>query len=378
MKTKLALILGIRPDIIRATKIIKLLDKDHNVDLKFIWSGQHYSDNLKSIFFKELNLRNPDFELGCSGETDAEVVSKVIIKLYEVFKEINPEVAIFLGDNNTNCGALTASQLNIPIIHIEGCMRSYDWRMPEEKYRVIIDNLSDIIYAYLESYKEKGIKEGISADRIIVTGNPIVDILKEYFTPEISERYHKTLKKYNLEKDNYYLMTCHRRENVEIKKYLKRITSFTSHFNYTILFPASYRTQKNLEKFKINLPNNVKMLDPIGYYDFLYLMNNSRAVLTDSGTAVEEACILGIPSIQMRFSTERPEVYDVGASIKFDPTQAYNEEEIKEIINKVELIKGKSWENPFGDGKASERIVKDITQRVISKKGFDTHNKRDE
>src|SRR3989344_2112179 len=152
MTAKLALILGIRPDIIRAAKIIKLLDKDSNVNLKFIWSGQHYSNNLKGIFFRELNLRNPDFELGCSGETDAEVASKVINKLYNVLREIKPEAVIFLGDNNTNCGALAAAQLNIPIIHIEGCMRSYDWRMPEEKYRTMVDHISDVIYAYLDSY----------------------------------------------------------------------------------------------------------------------------------------------------------------------------------------------------------------------------------
>ena len=376
MTTKLALLLGIRPDIIRAAKIIKLLDESPEVDLKFIWSGQHYSDNLKSIFFRELNLRNPDIELGCSGETDAEVASKVITKLYDVLKEMNPSAVIFLGDNNTNCGALAASQLNIPIVHIEGCMRSYDWRMPEEKYRTMVDNLSDVIYAYLDSYKEKGLKEGISPDRIIVTGNPIVDILKDYFTPEIAEKYQETLKKYEVTKDNYHLMTCHRRENVEFETYLKRIIDFISKSKYKVLFPASYRTQKNLETFNITLPKNVEIVDPIGYYDFLHLMNNSCAVLTDSGTVVEEACVLNIPSIQMRFSTERPEVYDVGASIQFDPTQELNEEDIKNIFDKAESLRSKSWDNPFGDGKASERIVEDIIQRVKSKKGFDTHNKK--
>tara|TARA_Y100000034_G_scaffold133218_1_gene198106 strand:- start:766 stop:1902 length:1137 start_codon:yes stop_codon:yes gene_type:complete len=376
MKTKLALLLGIRPDIIRATKIIKLLDESPEVDLKFIWSGQHYSDNLKSIFFRELNLRNPDYELGCSGETDAEVVSKVITNLYRVLQEIQPEAIIFLGDTNTNCGALAASQLNIPIIHIEGCMRSYDWRMPEEKYRTMVDNLSDVIYTYLDAYKEKGLKEGIPENRMVVTGNPIVDILKEYFSLERANQYSETLKNYEVVKDDYYLMTCHRRENVESKIYLKRIVDFISKSKYKILFPASYRTQKNLENFNIILPNNIEVVDPIGYYDFLHLMNNSRAVLTDSGTVVEEACVLKIPSIQMRFSTERPEVYDVGASVQFDPTKEHNETEIRGIFDKTEFLRGKSWENPFGDGKASERIVEDIIQRIKSGKGFDTHNKK--
>ena len=177
----MVLVLGIRPDIIRASIIIRELRSRLGNNFKLIWSGQHYSENLKDIFFSELNVSAPDIELNIKGDTDSQLVSDMILKLGETFQQLNPSVAVFLGDTNTVTGTIAAGQLNIPIVHIEGCMRSYDWTMPEEKYRTIADHLSDYIYAYLDEYKNQGIAEGIPSQNIIVTGNPIVDVLEEYF-----------------------------------------------------------------------------------------------------------------------------------------------------------------------------------------------------
>lgn len=162
MKKKLAFVLGIRPDIIRASLILEKLEDNDQIETTFIWSGQHYSDNLKGIFFRELNVKTPDIDLGAGGETDAEVVSSVIAKLYSALEDLKPDVVVFLGDTNTVIGSISAAMLNIPIVHIEGCMRSYDWRMPEEKYRTTIDHLSDLIYAYFDEYKEQGVREGLN------------------------------------------------------------------------------------------------------------------------------------------------------------------------------------------------------------------------
>lgn len=367
-KYKLAFILGIRPDVIRAALILKYLEQFKDIETTFIWSGQHYSDNLKDIFFRELTVRKPDIDLGASGETDAETVGKGIAQLYVELEKLRPDVAVFLGDTNTVVSCLAAAQLNIPIVHIEGGMRSYDWRMPEEKYRTTIDHLADVIYAYFDEYKQQAIREGIHPDSIEVVTNPIVDILEFYYfknkpafdamaTPAFfAER--------NVEKGEYYVMTCHRRENVHHRSSLENILQLVAAVKKPVYFPASYRTQKVIKEEKLSLPTNLIMVDPIGYQELLVLMVNSRGVLTDSGTVVEECCVLGVPSVQMRRSTERPQVYDVGSSVKFDPQDlAHNSYEV--VVKKLEKLWGKTWKHPFGDGKASERIALDLHKRLV-------------
>ena len=175
----LAIVLGIRPDVIRASKILKLLENQNEIDFDFLWSGQHYSENMKDTFFTQLNVPRPNFEFSVDKSNDSTIVSSTIENLYNHFETNKYKAVVFLGDTNTVMGSVAAAQHNIPIVHIEGCMRSYDWRMPEEKYRTVIDHLSDRIYAYLDSYKTQGLNEGISENIIKVTGNPIVDIINE-------------------------------------------------------------------------------------------------------------------------------------------------------------------------------------------------------
>ena len=175
----LAIILGIRPDVIRASKILKLLEDQNEIEFDFIWSGQHYSENMKDTFFNQLNVLKPNYEFEVNKNSDATIVASTIENLYNHFSNHKYKAAVFLGDTNTVMGSIAAAQHNIPIVHIEGCMRSYDWRMPEEKYRTVIDHLSDRIYAYLDNYKKQGLNEGISENIIKVTGNPIVDIINE-------------------------------------------------------------------------------------------------------------------------------------------------------------------------------------------------------
>lgn len=364
---RLAFILGIRPDIIRASLILRRLFADERFETKFIWSGQHYSDNLKDVFFRELNVPAPDIELNAEGQTDAAISANIIAKLYPVLEDLQPEAAVFLGDTNTVMGCLAAAQLNIPIVHIEGCMRSYDWRMPEEKYRTTIDHLSDVIYAYFDEYRNQGIAEGINPENIIVVQNPIVDVLNEFYYKRKSHYDNLAdgtfFQARGIVKSEYYLMTCHRRENVHSTVALNNIMGLLKETDRSIYFPASYRTQRVLKETRLKPPENVTIVDPIGYEEMLILTTNSRGVLTDSGTVVEEACVLQVPSIQMRKATERPQVYDVGASVKFDPTNIENNRPM-EIFEKVEHIYGNEWSNPLGDGHASERIADDLLTRM--------------
>ena len=360
------MVLGIRPDVIRASIILREIRASLGSNFKLIWSGQHYSENLKDVFFTELAVAKPDIELNIEGNNDAELVASTILKLSRVFQDLKPSVAIFLGDTNTVTGTIAAGQLNIPIIHIEGCMRSYDWRMPEEKYRTIADHLSDYIYAYLDAYKAQGVAEGIPDSNIIVTGNPIVDVLEEYFLSgklRMTDADFTSLLqiKYKIFNEDFLIMTCHRRENVESETSLKRILELAGKFDKKIIFPAGYRTQNQIKFFGLSLAKNIIMVDPVGYQELLEIIFASKGVLTDSGTVIEEAAILGIPAIQMRKSTERPQVYEFGGAVKFDPNSDVSP---LEVIKNFSALKPASWSHTFGDGKASYRIVKDIISRV--------------
>jgi len=362
------MVLGIRPDVIRASIMLRELRVRLGDNFKLVWSGQHYSDNLKDVFFRELEILPPEIELNISGTSDAELVSSMITELSKVLIIEDPQAVIFLGDTNTVTGAIAAAQLNIPIIHIEGCMRSYDWRMPEEKYRTIADHLSDYIYAYLPEYKEQGTAEGIPEENIVVTGNPIVDVIQEYFLSgklrmDKSDLQKLLTEKYNVVDSKFLVMTCHRRENVENISALQRIFDLVSSTALPVLFPAGYRTQKMITQFNLKLPSNLILVDPIGYLELLELLTASSGVLTDSGTIVEEASVLGVPSIQMRTATERPQVYTCGASIKFDP---FEENPIMDFVERLLALSGKVWNQPFGDGKASYRIVDDLVKRFNS------------
>ena len=367
-KKKLAFVLGIRPDIIRAALIMNYLKKAKRIKVVFIWSGQHYSDNLKGIFFRELKMPDPDYDLGCQGKTDAEISGELIKKLYSLLKKIKPDATVFLGDTNTTVGCIAAAMLNIPIIHIEGCWHSYDWRMPEEKFRTMIDHLSDVIYTYEEEYKIRGIAEGLNPKNIVVVRNPIVDILNEFYFKQ-KFKLDKIasvgfFKKRGIQKGKYFLMTCHRRENVHIKKSFLSIMKLVDYIHEPVYFLASYRTQNVIREMKLRLPKNIVLKDPAGYEETLILMTNAIGIITDSGTMVEEASVLNIPCIQMRKSTERPQVYDVGGCVKFDPDKpnVYTPDLIMKRFNKVRT---RTWKHTLGDGKSSERIANDLIKRLM-------------
>ncbi len=366
-KKKLAFVLGTRAELIRAVLILEHLQKAKDIELVLIWSGQHYSDNLKGVFFREFKVKKPDIELDCKGRTDAEVVSKVIAKLYPVLKKLKPDAVAFLGDTNTAAGCIAAIQLNIPFLHIEGCWHSYDWRMPEEKYRSLADHMADVIYTYADEYKERGIAEGLNPKYIVVSGNPAVDTLERFYFSRKNKFEKMATEKFfaerGIEKNKYYFMTCHRRENVEIPKAFLNIMNLIEKAEYPVYFAASYRTQKIMKAMKIKKPVNLIVVDPVGYEEILVLMTHAKAVITDSGTVNEEACILNIPCINIRKATERPQVYDVKSAVKFDPDQP--EKYTPEIVfKKLEKITGTTWKQPLGDGTGTKVIAEDIVRRL--------------
>lgn len=367
---RLTLVLGIRPDVIRASLIIKTLKSQLGESFDFVWSGQHYSDNMKDVFFRQLDVPKPDFSLTLDTKSDQALIGSLTHQLGDYLDERQPQAVVYLGDTNTVASSIAVAAKNIPIVHIEGCMRSYDWRMPEEKFRTTIDHLSDRIYAYLEEYKAQGVLEGLDPDNIVVTGNPIVDVLEHYFLsgkvriPE--DQVSSMIRNLGAEESNFFTMTCHRRENVDQRSSLARILDLASKAPGTVIFPAGYRTQARIREFSLELPENIALIDPIGYAELMELLVRSKAVLTDSGTVVEEAAVLGVPSVQMRTSTERPQVYDGGGSIKFDPHDPRFSDSAQRVIEEAISRSARSFDHGLGDGLASQRISEDLIATVGS------------
>lgn len=374
------LVLGIRPDVIRASLLIKQLKHALGDAFVFVWSGQHYSANLRDVFFSQLEVPQPDHQVNVDISSETRFIASLTEGLSELVVREKPAFCGFLGDTNTVLGSLACAAHNVPIFHIEGCMRSYDWRMPEEKYRTVIDHLSDVIYAYLPAYKRQGEAEGLDARSIVVTGNPIVDVLQYYFTSGrirmSSEDFSAMMRAHHLDATSFVLMTAHRRENVDNRASLDVILELVRTCPFPVVFPASYRTQRSLREFGLARPHNLLLIDPIGYIEFLELLSAARYVMTDSGTVVEEAAILGVPSIQMRSSTERPEVYECGASVKFDPHAPSAVQMTRQSHESAIKLRDTDWHHGLGDGTASETILNDMLSRLRGKLPIRGHDPR--
>lgn len=362
-KIKIAIILGTRPEIIKMSPIIRECQK-RKVNFFILHTNQHYSENLDKIFFKELELPRPKYNLGIGSGTHAEETGKMLIEIEKVLVKEKPDVVLVEGDTNTVlAGALAATKLHIKVGHIEAGLRSYFREMPEEINRILADHCSDFLFAPTKKAKEIMLGEGIPVKKIYITGNTIVDAV--YQNLELAEKKSKILKKLNLRKEKYFLLTAHRPENVDKKERLKGILEglnlIYKKFNLPIIYPIHPRTRKMIEKFKLRIPAGIKLIEPIGFLDFLQLEANAKLVLTDSGGIQEETCILKIPCITLRDNTERPETLEVGSNV----LAGTNPKEILEAAKKMLKVK-KNLGNPFGNGRTGEKLVS-IIKKQLSK-----------
>jgi UDP-N-acetylglucosamine 2-epimerase (non-hydrolysing) len=370
---KIAIVLGTRPEIIKMSPVIRECE-NQNIDYFILHTGQHYSYNLDKIFFEELELPKPKYNLDVGSGTHAEETGKMLIGIEKVLKEEKPDVVLIEGDTNTVlAGALAATKLHISpyracgvmgqspikVGHVEAGLRSYDRTMPEEINRVLADHVSDYLFAPTEKAKENLLKEGIEEDKIFVMGNTIVDAV--YQNLEIARRKVDVLNKLNLNPEGYFLVTAHRQENVDIKERLKGILDGLElvyrKFNYPIIYPVHPRTMKRINEFGLEVPNGIVLIEPLGFLEFLQLEANAKLVLTDSGGVQEETCILRVPCVTLRDNTERSETLEVGSNVLAGVNQS-------RILSATEemLSKGNNWKNPFGDGKSGERIIKVVEE----------------
>lgn len=351
---KISIILGTRPEIIKMSPIIRELE-EQGLDYYVLHTGQHYSYNLDKIFFEGLELPLPKYNLDVGSGTHAEETGKMLIDIEKVLQKDDVSVVLVEGDTNTVlAGALASTKLDIKVGHVEAGLRSYDRTMPEEINRVITDHISDYLFAPTNIAKENLLKEGIDINKIVITGNTIVDAVHQNL--EIADRKVDILQKLNLISKEYFLITAHRQENVDVKEKLQNIFDglllVYQEFNFPIIYPIHPRTKKRIQEFGLKIPEGVNVIDPIGFLEFLQLEANALLVLTDSGGVQEETCILNIPCVTLRDNTERPETLEVGSNV----LSGTNTNTIIDSVNKM-LDKNSRWNNPFGDGTSSKKIL---------------------
>jgi len=356
---KLSIVLGTRPELIKMWPIVRECER-LALDYFILHTTQHYDYIMDRVFFEELELPDARYDLNVGSGSHGEQTGKMLIKIEGVLREEKPDVVLVEGDtNSTLAGALVATKLGIKVGHVEAGLRSYDRRMPEEVNRVLTDHCSNYLFA--PTWKSRGtlIGEGIPEEKIFVTGNTIVDAV--YRTLQKASKYN-IMNDLHLQPKEYFLTTLHRQENVDDKArfagILMGLEKVANEFGISIIYPVHPRSRKRMRDFDLQ-PEGVKLIDPVGFFSFLQLENNARLVLTDSGGVQEETCILGVPCVTLRDNTERPETIEVGSNI----LAGASPEKILEC-SRLMLSKENGWENPFGDGRAGERII-EILREVM-------------
>lgn len=353
---KIVIIFGTRPEIIKLSPLIRTCIT-HNIPYTLIHTNQHYSCELSDLIFQDLNLPKPDYNLEIGSAPHGEQTGKMLIALEPILRKEKPSAVIVLGDpNSAFAGALAAAKLHIPVCHIEAGRRSFDKRMPEELNRLMIDQIADTLFTPNEWTRANLIREGIDESKIIVSGDPIVDaVLENVQIASVKSSVHQD---FGLMRGNYFLATIHRPENVDDEEKLSTIiyafNKLAEKYQCPFVFPAHPKTQKKIVEYGIDT-GNILITPPQGYLDFLQLEANCTALLTDSGSLQEEACILQIPCVTIREDTERQETIEIGANVLTSASKSG-------IISAVDLMlqKPRTWENPFGERGTGERIMHNI------------------
>lgn len=331
-------IMGTRPEMIKMWSVLKKLDS-LNFEHIMVHTNQNYTKELRDFFFEDLELRAPDYDLRIDTTSYGREVGDVIRKSDELFQKIKPDALIVLGDTYSGLSVLSAAHHGIKIFHMEAGLRAWDKRMPEQKNRILIDHISDILLPFNQYHRENLIRENIHPSKIFVTGNPTFEVMWA-FQNKIKNS--GILKILNLIPKEYIVVTAHRKENVDdpesLQSILKGLGLTYERFKKEVIYPMHPRTKSKIAC--LTIPKGIRIIAPIGFYDFNYLIMNAFCILTDSGTAPEEGLFYEVPCVSVRKSTERPETVEAGAHIiaGVDPTN---------IVNSVETIVNMKWEAKY-------------------------------
>ncbi len=331
---KIMTIMGTRPEMIKMWSVLKKLD-DLNFDHIMVHTSQNFTTELKDFFFNDLELREPDYDLKIDTSSYGLEVSDVIKKSDELFLKVKPDALIVLGDTYSGLSVMPASHRGIKIFHMEAGLRAWDKRMPEQRNRILIDHISDILLPFNQYHRENLIREDIHPSKIFVTGNPTFEVMRA-FQDKINES--DILKRLDLSPKDYISVTAHRKENVDDMASLKSIIDglglVYNSFKKEIIYPMHPRTRSKIEG--IIIPKGIRLIDPLGFYDFNCLSKNAFCLMADSGTTPEEGLFYKVPCVSLRKSTERPETVEAGAHIVagLDPLN---------IAESVETAVGMAW-----------------------------------
>lgn len=310
-RLKVLTVVGTRPEIIRLSMVLQKLDQSEAIDHVLVHTGQNYDFELNEIFFKDLDLRKPDFYLDAAGNNAAETIGQILIKIDPLLESVKPDAFLVLGDTNSCLCAIPAKKRQIPIFHMEAGNRCFDQRVPEETNRKIVDHISDINLTYSDIAREYLLREGLPADRVIKTGSPMFEVLHHYL-PKIKKSL--ILDSLSLEKGQYYVVSAHREENISSDDQFRSLVIILNHLakssGLPVIVTTHPRTRKRIEDEGIRFDPLVKLMKPFGLTDYISLQMNAKAVLSDSGTISEESSILNFRALNIREAHERPEAME--------------------------------------------------------------------
>jgi UDP-N-acetylglucosamine 2-epimerase (non-hydrolysing) len=331
---KVMSILGTRPEMIKMWSTLKKLDA-LNFEHIMVHTGQNFTPELKDFFFRDLELREPDYQLAIDTSNPAKEVADVIVKSDELFERIKPDALLILGDTYSGLSIIPAAQRGIKIFHMEAGLRAWDKRMPEQRNRMLIDHMSSILLPFNQYHRENLIRENIHPSKIFVTGNPTFEVMR-HFQPQIEAS--DILKRLKLSPKTYILVTAHRSENVDnpvtLAKFFEAFGEIARRHKQKVIYPMHPRTKSKMKGVKI--PKDVDIIEPLGYYDFNKLLANATCVLSDSGTASEEGLFYKVPCVSLRMTTERPETIEAGAHVVAGM-------EVENIVESVETVTREGW-----------------------------------
>lgn len=349
---KVMTVMGTRPEIIRLSRVIPLMDR--HCEHVLVHTGQNYDKTLKDVFFKQLRVREPDHVLEVKSTSVMGQIGSILTGCETLMREERPDRLLVLGDTNSGLSAYVAKRMGIKVYHMEAGNRCHDDRVPEEVNRRVIDTCSDMLMPYTERSMKNLVAEGIPHSRIHVTGNPILEVLTHH-TEDIASS--DVMERMEVEPGKFMLATLHREENVDVdtrlRKFVKAFSRLTKEHSMPIIWSVHPRTRKRLTKLGLSPGPGVRMIAPLGLFDFIRLEKNAACVLTDSGTVQEECCIFKVPNVTLRDVTERPETVEVGSNI-------LSGAEPDSIARCVDLAMSRptNWNPPW------EYLVKDVSSTV--------------
>jgi UDP-N-acetylglucosamine 2-epimerase (non-hydrolysing) len=354
---RVAFVLGTRPEVVKLAPLIKECER-RGVPFAVVHTGQHYSDRLDAVFFEQLELPAPDHHLGVGSGEHGEQTAAMLAGIEEWLRAESPELLFVQGDtNSTLAGALAASKLDVEVAHVEAGLRSFDEEMPEEVNRVLVDHAADHLFAPTPEAADLLEREGIDPDRIAVTGNTVVDAVLE--SRDLAAESSDVLDDLGLTAGSFYLLTVHRAENVDdpdrFRQLLDGVARVAARTDRPVVYPVHPRSAERIEEYGIEVPDAIRLTEPLEFFDFLRLEATAALALTDSGGVQEETCILGTPCVTLRYNTERPETAFVGANC----VAGVDPDDVSEAADRM-LDRPVDWTPPFGDGRAAVHIMNEL------------------